>query len=169
MAERSTINPYFVSVLLLAIALLQTSALPRFSPWGVMPDLMLLVVVSWSLLRGTRAGIPWALGGGLILDLISGGPFGAITISLTLSSAVTGLEEFNLFRDSPWLPVFASSLATVIYDGVFLLILFASGRPVQWGPSLVEVVAPCMALNALIMYPTFWSLRWLHRRTLPIG
>lgn len=163
------INPYLASLLLLTIAMLQTSALPRFSPWGIVPDLMLLVVVSWSLLRGARAGIPWALGGGLMLDLLSGGPFGAATISLVLSSVVMGLEEFNLFRDSLWLPLFASSLATAIYGGLYLVILRISGHPVQWRPSLLQVVIPCMVLNALVMYPTFWAMRWLHRRTLPVG
>jgi rod shape-determining protein MreD len=144
--------------------MLQTSALPRFSPGGVVPDLMLLVVVSWSLLRGARAGIPWAIGGGLMLDLLSGGPFGAAAISLTLSSTVTGLDQLNLFRDSLWLPLFASILATATYDGVYLIILQISGRPVQWVPNLLQVVMPCMILNALVMYPTFWATRWLHRR-----
>jgi cell shape-determining protein MreD len=141
--------------LLLSVALLQTSALPRFSPWGVVPDLMLLVGVSWSLLRGARAAIPWALGGGLI--------------SLTLSSAAAGLEQLNLYRDSVWLPVFASSMATILYYALYLAVLNIAGRPVSWGSSLVQVVLPCMLLNVLVMYPTFWAMRWLHRRTLPVG
>ena len=145
--------------------MLQTSALPRFSPWGIVPDLMLLAVVSWSLLRGARAGILWALGGGLVLDLLSGGPFGAATISLALSSVVMGLEEFNLFRDSLWLPLFASSLATAIYGGSYLVILQISGRPVQWVPSLLQVAIPCIVLNALVMYPTFWAMRRLDKAT----
>jgi rod shape-determining protein MreD len=152
--------------LLLTIAMLQTSALPRFSLWGVVPDLMLLVVVSWSLLRGAKAGVPWALGGGLVLDLLSGGPLGAATVSLTLSSAVASLDALNLFRDSLWLPLFASLLATAIYDGTYVVILLVSGRPVQWASSLLRVVIPCMTLNALVMYPTFWAMRWLHRRTI---
>lgn len=143
--------------------MLQTSALPRFSAGGVVPDLMLLVVVSWSLLRGVSAGIPWALGGGLMLDLLSGGPFGAATVSLTLSSAVTGLDQLNLFRDSLWLPLLASILATAIYDVAYLFILQISGRSMQWTPNLLQVVIPSMILNSLVMYPTFWAMRWLHR------
>jgi rod shape-determining protein MreD len=156
-------------LLLLTVALLQTSALPGLSPWGVVPDLMLLMVVSWSLLRGARAGIPWALVGGLLLDLLSEGPFGAATVSLTLSGVVAGLEQLNLFRDSPWLPVFASSLSTTVYYGIYLVILWVTGRPLLLAPGLVRVVVPCMILNALAMYPTFWAVRWLHRRTLPAG
>jgi len=79
------------------------------------------------------------------------------------------LEEFNLFRDSIWLPLMASALATAIYNGIYLVILQVSGRPVQWASSLLQVVMPCMTLNAVVMYPTFWALRWLHRRTIAVG
>ena len=149
--------------------MLQTSALPSFSAGGIVPDLMLLVVVSWSVLRGFRAGLPLALGGGLLLDLLSGGPFGAATISLALSSLVTGLEQLNLFRDSLWLPLVASILATVLYNTGYLVMLMMCGRTVQWLPTVQQVILPEMALNVAVMYPVFWGMRWLHRRRLPVG
>ncbi len=126
---------------------------------------MLLVVVSWSLLCGAREGITWAFGGGLILDLLSGGPFGAAAIALAVSSLLASLGELNIFRGSPWLPLAASILATAIYNATYLVILQVFGRPLQWAPSLLQVVMPCMALNALVMYPTYWAMRWLHRHT----
>ncbi len=151
------------------MATLQTSVLPTYSLGGVVPDLMLLVVVSWSVLRGSRAALPLALGGGLLLDLLSGGPFGAATISLTVSSLVTGLEQLNLFRDSLWLPLLAAVLATVLYNMVYLMILAAFGRTLQWLPTLQQVILPEMALNIAVMYPVFWSMRWLHRRHLVVA
>jgi len=125
---------------------------------------MLLVVVSWSLIRGAKEGFAWALGGGLLLDLLSGGPFGALTISLILSSLAASLGELNIFRGSLWLPTAASVLATAVYDLAYLLILEVTGHPMHWGPSLLQVVVPCMTLNALVMYPTYWAMRWLHQR-----
>jgi rod shape-determining protein MreD len=153
-------------VLLLIVAMLQTSALPSFSLGGIVPNLMLLVVVSWSVLRGYRAALPLALGGGLLLDLLSGGPFGAATISLVVSSLVTGLEQLNLFRDSLWLPLLAGILATVLYNGAYLTMLTVLGHTVQWLPTVQQVILPEMALNVAVMYPVFWGMRWLHRRHL---
>ena len=150
--------------MLLIVAVLQTSVMPSIALSGVIPDLMLLVVVSWSLLRGSRASLLWALGGGLLLDLLSGGPFGAATLSLTLSSLVTGLGEFNVFRDSLWLPLVASILATVAYDLAYVVILQVSGRSLPLVASLPQVIIPGMILNALVMYPTYGAMRWLHQR-----
>jgi len=145
--------------------MLQTTAMPLLSLWGIVPDLMLLVVVSWILLRGAKEGVAWAVGGGLILDLLSGGPIGAATISLALASLVASLGELNVPRNSSWLPLMTGILATAVYNVAYLGILQISGRSMPWVPSLLHVVAPCMAVNALAMYPVYWAMRWLHLRT----
>lgn len=150
--------------MLFSAAILQTTVMPRFALWGVRPDLMLLVVVSWSLLRGTKEGLLWALGGGLLLDLLSGGPFGAATLSLALSSVVASLSEVTVSRGTVWLPVAASLAATVLYDLTYMLVLQLAGRPVLWGLGLTRVVVPSLTLNGLATYPTYWTLRWLNRR-----
>jgi rod shape-determining protein MreD len=162
--ERSAINPYFAGALLLTVALLQTSVMPNFLLLGVVPDLMLLVIVSWTLLQGTRESIAWALAGGLLLDLLSGGPFGAITVSLSFATLVTGLGSPSVFQGTLWLPILACSVATGIYNIVYLLILQLSAHPVPWGTSLLQVTIPSMIANTLIMYPVYWSVRWLHQR-----
>nr|MBC7244364.1 rod shape-determining protein MreD [Chloroflexota bacterium] len=164
--ERSTINPYLAGALLLIVALLQTSVMPKFLVLGVVPDLMLLVVVSWTLLRDVREGIGWALAGGLMLDLLSSGSFGAITISLCLSSLATGLGSPSVFQGSSWLPAAASILATSIYNLAYVIILRFSGRAVPWVTSLLQVTMPCMILNAVIIYPIYWIMQWLHRRVM---
>lgn len=139
--------------------------MPRLSLWGVMPDLLLLVVVSWVLLRGAREGAMWVLGGGLMLDLLSGGPFGIATISLGVASLVASLSQLNVSQTSAWLPLAAGVLATFVYNVIYLALLRICGRSIPWGPSLLHVVLPSIALNALATYPTYWAMRWLHVRT----
>lgn len=162
--EKSTINPYFIGALLLTVALLQTSVMPNFLLFGVVPDLMLLVVVSWTLLRGIHESIILALAGGLMLDLLSGGPFGVITVSLSLVVLITGFGSPSVFGGSFWFPVLASIVATGLYNLVYLMILRFSGRPVPWGSSLLQIALPCMMVNAIVMYPTYWAIRWLLHR-----
>lgn len=138
--------------------------MPSLSVSGVMPELMLLVVVSWSLLRGTREGLLWALGGGLWLDLMSGGPFGAAVFSLAVSSVIVGMGEFNFVRDSLWLPLLASALATAVYEGVYWAILQLTGRSLHTVYTLLRVLVPAMAVNVLAMYPVYWVTRWVSQR-----
>jgi rod shape-determining protein MreD len=66
--------------LLIALVLFQTTVMPHIHILGVQPDLLLMVVTSWSLLRGAEAGMLWALIAGVALDLVSGAPFGMSTL-----------------------------------------------------------------------------------------
>jgi rod shape-determining protein MreD len=136
--------------------------MPKLSLWGLTPDLMLLAVVSWGLLRGLAQAFPLTLAGGMLLDLLSGGPFGAATLSLTVASTVTSLSQFGIARESVWLPLVAGSLAAAVYNGVYLVILRLLGRPFSWNLGLVHVIIPSMVWNGLMMYPAYWLLRRVH-------
>jgi rod shape-determining protein MreD len=164
--EQSKINPYLAALLIIATALLQTSVLSRFALGGLTPDLMLLAVVSWSLLRGFESGLPLALAGGLVLDLLCGGPFGALTVSLVLASAVTSLSQRGFSRESLWLPMVGAGLGTLVYDGAYWLLLQTLGRSGGGTVGLMQVAVPGMFLNGLVMYPVYGLLRRLHQRTL---
>jgi len=145
--------------------MLQTTTLRWFSVAGVVPDLMLLLVVCWSLLRNLQDSLTWALLGGVILDLLSGGPFGATAISLAGACAATRAGTMSISRDSAWLPASAALLATAVYDVTYLVLLRLAGRPISWSEGLLQVLIPCMVLNALTIYPLWWMMRWIHRRT----
>jgi len=126
---------------------------------------MLMVVVSWSLLRGTGEGMVWALIGGVSLDLLSGAPFGMMTVALLVVSFLSGLGERSVFRTHILLPVVMALVTTLLYDLIILLILALTGRPVAWTDSVVHVVLPSALINTLLIPLVFWTLQWLHRKT----
>lgn len=159
------LNLYVTLPLLIGVALLQSTVLPHLTLAGVAPDLMLLVVVSWSLLRGTAESIVWALLGGLMLDLTSGIPFGVTTLSLALISVLTGLGEVNVFRANMLLPGATIAAATVVYYLAVLVLSQMLGRPVVWGLSLFRLIGWAVVVNSVAMPLVYLLLRWLHRRT----
>lgn len=139
---------YLVVPLLAAIGLLQTTVVCRFKVWGVFPDLPLLVVAGWGLIRGRREGLVWGFVAGIIVDLFSGAPFGAATLSLMAVGWLSGLGTVTVFRN--WLlPLLTILVATLVYDVLFLLIVRISGTQVEWLDSLFRIVIPSALLNAL--------------------
>jgi rod shape-determining protein MreD len=158
-------NPYLAVPLLLTIALLQTTALPALKILGVKPELMLLVVLAWSLLRGTEEGLMWAFVGGLMLDLFSGGPLGASALALVVVSFLSGLTEGSVARTSFVLPIGAALAGTLLYQGLFLLVVRLTRGPVPWADSLFRTALPSLAVNVLLMPLIFQALAWLDRRT----
>ncbi len=157
-------NIYLTLAILLTAVLLQSTVMPRVVMWGVHPDLVLIVVTVWSLLRGAEEGMLWALLGGIGLDLMSGAQFGVHTLALLLVSFVSGLGERTLFRSELLMPLLVIPLATLMYELMLMGLLALTGWPSPWGAGIARVVLPCMGANTLVMLPVYILLRWLHRR-----
>jgi rod shape-determining protein MreD len=153
------VSPYLAAAWLILIATLQTSAMPWLRVAGVVPDVMLLVVISASLLLGSRSGFIWALAGGMLLDLLSGGPTAAASISLAVAALAIGLLRSNLPQDMSWMPLASSALGTAVYQVSYWVILQLAGHPSPWLPSLLQVILPGIMANSLLAYPTFWTMR----------
>ena len=146
------------------MAFIQSTILPRLTLFGLRPDLMLLVVVSWSLVRGTREGVGWAFGGGILLDLMSGAPLGTATLALMVVSFLSGSRVVtSVLRSHVLLPLLTIFLATLLYDGLFLFILQLAGRPVPWIETLIRIVLPTAVLNAILTPLFYRAMRELHR------
>ena len=156
---------YFFAALMIAVGLAQSSILPHIRIANYIPDLMLTLVVAWSVLRGARQGLLWALMGGLTLDVLSGAPFGTFSASLAVASLVSSLGAAQFFRSYALLPVIAIVTATVFYYGSLSFILLIAGRSMSPSDILRGIVLPALGLNALLMLIVFPVTRWLHRST----
>lgn len=154
---------YLLIPLLVAVALIQATVMPHLRIWGVFPDLPLLAVVSWALLRGVREGMIWGFIAGLAVDLMSGAPFGTATVSLMVVGGISGLGEATVFRTHVALPLVTVAGATILYDLLFLLVMQLSGQPVVWLESLWRTILPSAVLNMLISPPVLGLMHLLHR------
>jgi len=161
------INPYVSIPLIILVAVSQSTLAPHLTIWGAKPDLMLLAVASWSLLGRASEGVLWSALGGLVLDLLSGVPFGANTVALGLIAGLTRLVFMNVFRLSIVMPLAAAGVSTVVYYVVLLLGLRLSGESVVWADAVLRVVIPSVVVNTAVMPVVFGGVRWLHKHTGP--
>lgn len=160
-------NPYAVVLLLTSAALLQSSFLPHLFRGGLKPDLVVMLVISWGLLRGVKEGLLWAFIGGLALDLLSATPLGFSALLLTLLILLTSLGQKSVYRANILFPLAIIFLATLGYNLTLLFAWQLLGRPALWWESLREVLLPTALLNILVMFPLYPLLYWLHRRIGP--
>jgi rod shape-determining protein MreD len=158
-------NAYWVFALLIILVLFQTALVPQITVFGVHPDLLLIVVTAWSLLRGAESGMLWALIAGVALDIVSGAPFGASTLPLLVVGFGAGLSQSGIFRFELVIPILVIPIATLVYQGMMLAWLKAFGWPVAWHEGMRHTILPSMLLNTLIMPAAYWLLRLLDRRT----
>ena len=146
------------------MALLQTVLLSQVDLWGTQPDLMLLTVLVWAVLRGVDEGMVWALVGGLITDLLSGGPLGATTLALLTAALLAG-QSWGQGIGSPLLRMLLLSFVAILaYHLALLLVLSWTGYIVDWGWAILRVAAPSALLNTVMVPFIQRPLNWLERR-----
>ncbi|MCS7219942.1 MAG: rod shape-determining protein MreD [Anaerolineae bacterium] len=158
-------RPFLFIPLLGVLALLQSVLLPLIAILGVQPDLILLAVMSWTLLRGLVEGLVWAFIGGLWLDLLSGGPFGLSSLVLVLVVFLISLLEANLFREHIILVMVIAIGAGLLHGALYLLLLRLGGHPAATLAALWRIVIPAAIYTSLLTPIVFPPLRWLHRVT----
>lgn len=147
---------------LLAIA--QSTVTSQLSLGGSSPDLVLLFVVSWSLLKGVGEGLPVALAGGIVLDALSGTPFGLNVVALALSCVLAGLGGMNVLRTAHYFPFLAIALATPVYYGTLAVLLRLGGYLMPWGASFGRAALSSTVVNGLCMPIVYFFCRALLRR-----
>jgi rod shape-determining protein MreD len=151
--------------LLVLAASIQSTIIPLMKVGGAKPDLVLLMVISWSLLRGSRDGLGWGFIGGLCLDVLSGGPLGASSIALMVASLLSGQGETNIYKGNLLLPIILAVLGTLVYCGILLVVLELTGRPVSLIASISQVILPAAVMNMVAMPFVYALMRWLDQRT----
>jgi rod shape-determining protein MreD len=127
------------------------------------PDLVLVVVLAWAMLRGSGEGAFVGFLGGVLLDSVAYTPFGINSALMGPIGYFIGLPEVNIYRGN--LPYFlgTAAVATLAYHTLYFLLLQALGLGL---PPIVETYAtavPAALLNALLLVPTFVICRRLLR------
>ncbi len=163
---------YILMVPLLGLlAIVQTVVGPRLEIFQVRPDLMLLVVLAWTLFNGSHSGMVWAFVGGLWMDVLSGGPMGGSSLALMAAALVVGIGHNRLFRRNPLTLFSVVVVGSLVYSFAYLGILLLVGRRLELVDMVIKLVLPATLYNSVLMFILSPFLyRWLDRRELdPLG
>ncbi len=145
-----------------AAVLIQLSLLPALRPFGVVPNLLLVVIVLVCLSLPTSEVLVAAAAGGLVLDLGSGANFGLWTGVLMLVALVGGvLHRAGIELDrAPVAPALVAVGTILIAVGVWIGLLKSGGPWPGLSPGgrlLVELVIN-LSLTMLLRGPLGWLM-----------
>lgn len=149
----------------LAVAtLLQASLAPYLAIAGVVPNFILLVVVTLALVEGPVAGCTVGFVGGLIFDLLGTGPVGPMALVLCITGYLAGLLHENMFAEGWLLPITVFGIAALGSEIAYGLILSVLGAGGGFFVGFIRNMLPAAVYNtalALLVYP--WLARILRR------
>jgi rod shape-determining protein MreD len=155
---------------LAAMVALQVALVPSLDIEQARPQLVLIWVVCWAVVRGRGEALPWAIVGGLLLDLLSQLPPGSHLLALSLVAFLADLGH-RVMRGNTWLFAAASVvLASLVYDYFLLAILAVTGHRLDLSGAMGTLVLPSAAYNLVLMVPLLAILKAVDQRfPVPIG
>ncbi|MCE7937964.1 rod shape-determining protein MreD [bacterium] len=156
--------PYISAPVLGAIVLAQTTVMHRAMIGSTPPSLPLVAVISWGLLRGPVPALWWAVGLGLMLDVVSPQPAGFHSLPLVGVAAVGVLLGRRLFSTNLLLPLGLVAFGTALFS-LFQYGLLAIEHRLDWAwRPWVDATLPLLVLNLAWLPAVYLALRWLARR-----
>lgn len=158
----------FAALVLLAFAL-QTTLLQQATILGVVPQLVLVVVVSLAYLDGERVGIVVGFAGGLLQDLSlpPGSIVGLTALVYTLIGFGVGSWRKYAPTESVWTPVFVVMLASAIAEGSYALLAIMLGQPWVSMSFTAKVAGLVVLYNTLLTPFAFPLVRRVAQRVRP--
>lgn len=146
---------YYLSLPIMALLMvIQSTILPRFPIFVMVPQLELLAALAWGLLRGPNEGVVWAFVGGVLFDLFSTGPMGATPLALMAAVLIVSFVQANLPPNRLLWPIFLGGLGTLVY----LLLYSGLARLLGKNPAGISNLSSIILLHALFMLPIYWPL-----------
>ena len=149
---------------ILAATLLQVGLAPYIAIGGVVPNFLLVVVVTLALVEGPTAGASAGFAAGLIFELIGSGPVGPMVLVLAVTGYMAGLLHENMFAEGWLLPLTVlavASIASTLAYGLMLDLLGVGGPFVLTFFTKMLPEALYDTALGLLIYP--WLARFLRQ------
>lgn len=155
------LNAAVTALVLVVNFILQSTVLQLIEIRGVIPDTMLIIVVSYSLLRGQNAGAAVGFSAGLIYDVFFGSSLGFYALMGMITGYLCGIAHRNFYRENYVLPVTLSAAASLVTG----LVIYVTGFLLKGNYNifyfLFSVIVPqavYTGIAAIVVYRILYSV-----------
>ena len=155
---------WFAIPMLAVLAVLQTSMVPHIVLGAARPELVMTWVVCWAVVRGRGEAMPWAIFGGLLLDLLSQLPPGAHLLALAAVTYIADLGHKVMQGSTALFAAAAVFAASLTYGIILVLVLKVTGHPIDFVETTIIRLLPGAIYNLAALVPIFAVQRALDRR-----
>jgi rod shape-determining protein MreD len=144
--------------LLLFVALLEVSVLPMFRISGLQPNLMLVLLIAWLIVRGSHEAFILAPIGGVILGLVDGAPAGTALIGLAPLAFLQELRGSQLREGGLIMAVAFTIVMSFFYNYVHLAVFTLQGQSGDWLLASTRIIVPTALFNVMVLVPLYGLL-----------
>lgn len=153
-------NLIFVLILIIGL-ILQVTLFSLYTPWGIEPDLILVLIVTLSILDGPKTGLLLGIIGGMLQDIFLGDFISINTIIKAPLGFLSGFMEGQFFKGNYLLAPAITFLASIVYYFMTIVLSEELMFRVNYWLTFKEIILPSAVYNAvlaLIFYFIFYRL-----------
>jgi rod shape-determining protein MreD len=149
LSELGLARPAAVAAVLIAALAIQSTVLTKVTLFGVIPQLVFVVVVSFAFLEGEKVGIVVGFSAGLLLDFqLPASILGLTALVYTLVGFSVGTLRYYTPATSVWTPMLGVALATALAEGSYALMA------IMMGESWVSLSNTAKIAGLVVLYNT---------------
>lgn len=141
------------------LALLQAASIEQFKVLGVAPNLMLVLLVSWLVVRGLDDVLPMLFVAGVTLGLVGSQTPGLVLLALLPIAGLGVVRELHVVHSDALLALALVLAASVAYELVLLASVMASGGVLDPGTAFTHAVLPAAIVNLALTPPVYLVMR----------
>lgn len=152
---------------MVGLVLLQTSAVPAFELLGVAPNVVLVVLVCWVVVRGQSEAMVLVPLAGITIGLLSFQGMGEsvaafmpIVLLATLRRAMEPRSEYV------WTLAIVI-VATALHFVALAVAIEVEGSSIDWLAAATDVLVPSVLVNLLLALLVYWLVRLPTPRPMP--
>ncbi len=146
-------------VIALFLALLQASSVEQFKVLGVTPNLLLVLLVSWLVVRGLDDVLPMIAVAGVTLGFIGLQTPGLVLLALLPIAGLGVLREMHVIHSDIVLVLAFVLAASVAYESMIVASLVVTGGGYDIITALRSAVIPAAIVNVAMTLPVYVVMR----------
>ncbi len=150
----------FGAIAAFVLALVQASSIEQFHVLGVAPNLMLVLLTSWLVVRGLDDVLPMIAVAGITMGFIGLQTPGLVLLAMLLPLALLGVvRELHVLHSEVLLVLLLTGAATAAYESLLLLGAMATGGVLDPAGALTGVIVPAAVVNVALTPPVYAVMR----------
>ena len=150
-------------ILIILCYILQVSVFSFFKLAGIVPNIMLILVVSFALMRGQTEGMLIGFFSGMLIDIMAGDAIGFYALIFLFVGYTNGLLAKIFYANNILLPLGMIFINSVAYNFIVYICQFLLRNRTDLGFYLMHVMLPEVVYTFLIAIFLYNVFLWINQ------
>ena len=154
----------WISLIILFNFILQTTLFKHIQIFGISPDFMIVIIVSFAIIRHEVEGALIGFFAGLLQDILFGSPIGINALLYGLIGYFSGKPFKEFYVENYFFPLLLVGLSTFFYNLGYYVIHFLLRARLDFSYYFFSIIFPATIYNMALSMPLYAIIYLINRR-----